>query len=279
MSTSISIPTEPKALKKTSEATIQDQDHLHLIVPSMNRCASLPSAMHLAAAHHGGTRAVSQPIDDPKLTRHDSSSVKHLTCFWWKEKGACRFSDSECLYAHYDTGHYTDPPRQLVPGEPALAGRKLDKAMRNLATAHRSAGSLPSLAGSRHNSRSVTPVYDRVSPLTSPVSQISESDVTRLRNDNHFLKELVDQGMKEKSVMLNTIETMQAGMKEVKAEVDALQDAQKQLLVERADLLAKIRQLEGINFTTRTTNNPFGTTGRARVNTETRYLGGLLDNE
>jgi hypothetical protein len=32
------------------------------------------------------------------------SSVKHLTCFWWKEKGTCKFSEDECLYAHHDTG-------------------------------------------------------------------------------------------------------------------------------------------------------------------------------
>ena len=32
------------------------------------------------------------------------SSVKHLTCFWWKEKGSCKYTEEECLYAHYDTG-------------------------------------------------------------------------------------------------------------------------------------------------------------------------------
>lgn len=37
-------------------------------------------------------------------------SVKHLTCFWWWEKGECRFSDEECLYSHHDTGHYTNAP-------------------------------------------------------------------------------------------------------------------------------------------------------------------------
>ena len=43
-------------------------------------------------------------------------SVKHLTCFWWKEKGDCRFKEEDCLYAHHDTGLYADPPRQVVPG-------------------------------------------------------------------------------------------------------------------------------------------------------------------
>lgn len=43
-------------------------------------------------------------------------SVKHLTCFWWKEKGDCRFKEEDCLYAHHDTGLYADPPRQVIPG-------------------------------------------------------------------------------------------------------------------------------------------------------------------
>ena len=47
---------------------------------------------------------------------HGKPSVKHLTCFWWKEKGHCRFKEADCLYSHYDTGLYADPPRQVIPG-------------------------------------------------------------------------------------------------------------------------------------------------------------------
>jgi hypothetical protein len=47
---------------------------------------------------------------------HGKPSVKHLTCFWWKEKGDCRFKEEDCLYAHHDTGLYADSPRQVVPG-------------------------------------------------------------------------------------------------------------------------------------------------------------------
>ena len=47
---------------------------------------------------------------------HGKPSVKHLTCFWWKEKGDCRFKEEDCLYAHHDTGLYADPPRQVIPG-------------------------------------------------------------------------------------------------------------------------------------------------------------------
>lgn len=47
---------------------------------------------------------------------HGKPSVKHLTCFWWKVKGDCRFSEEDCLYAHRDTGLLADAPRQVTPG-------------------------------------------------------------------------------------------------------------------------------------------------------------------
>jgi hypothetical protein len=47
---------------------------------------------------------------------HGKPSVKHLTCFWWKVKGDCRFSEDDCLYAHRDTGLLADAPRQVTPG-------------------------------------------------------------------------------------------------------------------------------------------------------------------
>ncbi|KAK2766067.1 hypothetical protein FQN54_007582 [Arachnomyces sp. PD_36] len=59
-------------------------------------------------------------------------SVKHLTCWWWYEKGQCRYRESDCLYAHHDTGLVADAPRQIKPGEPALAGRSLDRALRQV---------------------------------------------------------------------------------------------------------------------------------------------------
>ena len=54
------------------------------------------------------TRSPSIPRSDTSspltMAGPRSRSVKHLTCFWWKEKGTCRYSDDECLYAHHDTG-------------------------------------------------------------------------------------------------------------------------------------------------------------------------------
>jgi hypothetical protein len=57
---------------------------------SGSRSASLPPCMRTATSPEEG------------MAR--SRSVKHLTCFWWKEKGSCKYSEDECLYAHYDTG-------------------------------------------------------------------------------------------------------------------------------------------------------------------------------
>lgn len=50
-------------------------------------------------------------------------SVKHLTCFWWKVKGDCRFSEADCLYAHHDTGLLADAPRQVTPGGEQVLGQ------------------------------------------------------------------------------------------------------------------------------------------------------------
>ncbi|PGG99585.1 hypothetical protein GX51_06234 [Blastomyces parvus] len=62
-------------------------------------------------------------------SRRDRPSVKHLTCWWWNEKGQCKYSGDECLYAHHKTGKVADAPRQVKPGEPPVAGRKLMRAL------------------------------------------------------------------------------------------------------------------------------------------------------
>lgn len=61
---------------------------------SESRSSSLPPNIHATTSSDG-----SPPADS-----HDRRSVKHLTCFWWKEKGSCKYSEEECLYAHSDTG-------------------------------------------------------------------------------------------------------------------------------------------------------------------------------
>lgn len=90
----------------------------------INRCLRPPTP---TAKQNRGVRPSSLPRRSPVHSRKSSSnpgtphphgkpSVKHLTCFWWKEKGDCRFREEDCLYAHHDTGLYADPPRQVIPG-------------------------------------------------------------------------------------------------------------------------------------------------------------------
>ena len=79
-----------------------------------------PSSTGARAKISNVPRSSSMP-SSPKLRRptphpHGQPSVKHLTCFWWKVKGECRFSEDDCLYAHRETGLLADAPRQVTPG-------------------------------------------------------------------------------------------------------------------------------------------------------------------
>ncbi|KAK2804662.1 hypothetical protein FQN50_006501 [Emmonsiellopsis sp. PD_5] len=78
-----------------------------------------------------------RPRTATPTARGSKPSVKHLTCWWWNEKGQCRYSEKECLYAHRQTesGKVADAPRQVRPGEPPVAGKSLEKALQEAAGA------------------------------------------------------------------------------------------------------------------------------------------------
>ena len=61
----------------------------------------------------------SNPVNSPNPRVQSSTSqppsVKHLTCWYWANKG-CKLADSVCLYAHFDTGRLADPPVQIQRG-------------------------------------------------------------------------------------------------------------------------------------------------------------------
>lgn len=62
----------------------------------------------------------SKPINSPISGAQTSAlqqpnSVKHLTCWYWANKG-CRLSDHACLYSHHDTGRIAEPPVQVQRG-------------------------------------------------------------------------------------------------------------------------------------------------------------------
>ena len=72
---------------------------------SSSRSSSLPPTI----------RASSQSTESTSGGSHERRSVKHLTCFWWKEKGACKYSEKDCLYAHSDTGKSVMPKSSSTP--------------------------------------------------------------------------------------------------------------------------------------------------------------------
>ena len=177
------------------------------------------------------SRATS-PLPSPgdNQVGQDRRSVKHLTCFWWREKGECKYSEEACrklplshpvsvqprvihvplarsgytlialaVYAHHDTGHYTAAPRQVVPGEPAKAGKSLERALNKLVLTNRSSASLASLGNGSANtsernslnvSRPESPVITRSRPNTpSPCGSVDMGFQTQLRADNEVPSE------------------------------------------------------------------------------------------
>ncbi|PGH08994.1 hypothetical protein AJ79_05789, partial [Helicocarpus griseus UAMH5409] len=75
-----------------------------------------------------------EPRPTTANSKNGKPSVKHLTCWWWSEKGECRYSEQECLYAHHRTGKVADAPRQVKPGEPPVAGKSLERALKEVAS-------------------------------------------------------------------------------------------------------------------------------------------------
>lgn len=65
-------------------------------------------------------------------SRKERPSVKHLTCWWWNEKGKCKYTVDECLYAHHKTGRVADAPRQVKAG-----GKSLSRLFKLIATVKR----------------------------------------------------------------------------------------------------------------------------------------------
>ena len=62
---------------------------------------------HSIYAHNNSANG-SLPPPSPKVKRATPGAKQ--VCWWWKVKGACRFSDKTCQFAHYDTGIPPEPP-------------------------------------------------------------------------------------------------------------------------------------------------------------------------
>ncbi|KAK7894240.1 hypothetical protein LTR67_005998 [Exophiala xenobiotica] len=199
--------------------------------------------------------------EDPKTpSSHSRRSVKHLTCFWWWEKGHCRFSDEECLYSHYDTGHHTSAPRQVIPGEPAKAGKSLERELNKLGIHHRSSTSLSSINPTHGNgtgsssitgsSRPVSPSPfggDRASSRPATPATIEAGQVAQLRTDNDFLRTLVQQSQHEKATLVQVIESLKKEKDQLQSQSETMSTERTNLLHEREILHATIKKLQFAN--------------------------------
>lgn len=125
----------PQARLQTDIRDLNDNQRMSIwntsTTPAMpsyySRQQSLPSPTQTAMTAQSWRvisppKAISPPksISPPKpsFTGPVSSlpSVKHLTCYFWAKHGACKWSDEDCLYAHYITGKIANGPLQVEPG-------------------------------------------------------------------------------------------------------------------------------------------------------------------
>ena len=135
------------------------------MVPSNTE--SLPSRKslkHLTCYHwkqRGGCR---YREEDCQYSHHDTGldEGKNTTCFWWWTTGHCKKSEKECLYAHRDTGLYAKPPPGYVPQNRKVLADSLLKAALTFF-----AGTYPAPCSPDRFSKSVR--ADHYSPPLSPV--------------------------------------------------------------------------------------------------------------
>ncbi|KAL8996997.1 MAG: hypothetical protein Q9188_006432, partial [Gyalolechia gomerana] len=85
-------------------------------VPQLKDCwARLQFSEQVAREQADSLSQLNEPLDIPEeedIADHlpPVSGKKHLTCFYWAKKGACRYTDNECAYAHYNTGIVAHDP-------------------------------------------------------------------------------------------------------------------------------------------------------------------------
>ncbi|KAJ9603986.1 hypothetical protein H2200_011508 [Cladophialophora chaetospira] len=214
----------------------------------------------------------------------DRRSVKHLTCFWFWTKGGCKYSDEECrelnltsshtfppksltiiaVYAHYDTGNYTAAPRRVVPGEPAKAGKSLERALSKIALTNRSSASSLGAAGTANPSgdslsvrpatpfsRPGTPYSPRGRSLAGTPSPRGSVDFTSdLRVDNDFLRGIVEETQREKRILEDKVANLEQAKSQMTTNVDKIKEDYDNLRRERDALQAVVRALQfptGVN--------------------------------
>ena len=169
-------------------------------------------------------------------------------------------------------GRYTDPPRQVIPGEPAKAGKSLERAVRNLVVsgAHRSSPSLSSLSA-LPASRPGTPGLEmtRATSCPNPYEALAH-----MQSDNTFLRTLVEQSTREKAIFANTIERLSGENDSLKEDVEVLKTRVQQLHLEAQQAASERNILRSVvnqfQSQQRSTSGPFGVIGSNRLSQQGR---------
>jgi hypothetical protein len=107
-------------VRSTSHATTTTgrlQQPQEVILSKLETQSSKKSLKHLTCYHwkqRGGCR---YREDECQYAHYETGKDegKNTTCFWWWSAGRCKKSERECLYAHRDTGLYAKPPPGFVP--------------------------------------------------------------------------------------------------------------------------------------------------------------------
>ncbi len=104
-------------------------------------------------AHEGNTSGAQRrrAVKERELVASQTKSAasvaqnqrkKMQTCWFWKVKGSCRYSDEECQLAHYETGVVSDAPGKKAKG-PLLEKTKAPYQLKNIPREERSPSSKP----------------------------------------------------------------------------------------------------------------------------------------
>ena len=195
------------------------------------------------------------------------TGVEKLVESWEYDVTLSRTSPSQSLtdkfsvYAHYDTGHYTAVPRQVVPGEPA---KSLERALGKTALTIRStAASLPSVGTANltagdslsvgAHSRPGTPFSRGRSSLgtTSSRSGVDFSYSAGLRGDNDFLRVIVEDTQREKRLLQEKVTSLENEKSQLTTDVDKIKEDFNTMLREREALQATNRMLQFLLASTR----------------------------
>lgn len=112
----------------------------------------------------GITAAVNQPA-----ASSSGSGGKSLTCFFWARNGHCTRSDTECRYAHYETGIVANNPSQSYSTELAPAISPIaPQAKITTTSAATSATGAPRPPTAPIEAREPTPLLIPARPLPTP---------------------------------------------------------------------------------------------------------------